>query len=486
MNKFKIILTLFVGLLLFGCSEEVMDEINENQSSTNPTSMSADNLVPDAILKTAYETTATDLAWYTSVFIEHNAGTWNQLYDADGRVGLESASLMNNSWNAIYDVMNLLNTIIEKTDPESGEESLNYSARGVAQILMAYNLAVATDMWGDVPYSEAFQGAENLNPVYDSQENLYTEIFSLLDNAVANLEQVSGIDATDFIYGGDPESWIKAAHALKARYALQLSKVNGEATAAQAALDAIAAGGFDSADDDMLFEYGAYPQNNPWGTFYYGRDQHSVSSTFFNLLDERNDPRIPYLISTVDGNYEPAPIGEAAQTFSGYSKSLIATSGARWNLQVPTPIITYHEQKFIEAEAKFYLGDATWETALEEAIDESFKYTGVHVYGEALPDTMATADDHYFEQEVQPRLTAGNELEEIMTQKYIAMFEQRSIQAYNDYRRTGYPEMQNPNNETVGFPHRMPYALSETQSNPDNVPDVDIYSDKIWWAAGSK
>lgn len=62
------------------------------------------------------------------------------------------------------------------------------------------------------------------------------------------------------------------------------------------------------------------------------------------------------------------------------------------------------------------------------------------------------------------------------------MFDVECIEAYNDYRRTGIPEMQNLNNQTVGFPHRFPYALSETQSNPDNVPSISVYEDKVWWA----
>lgn len=476
MNTIKWTIILLIGSLLMSCSESVMDEINENQSSTKPTSMTADNLVPDAILKSAFETTSTDIAWYTSVYIEHNAGTWNQLADADRRIGQESASLMNNSWNSLYNVMNICKSIIDKTDPEQGEESLNYSARGIARMLMAYNLAMATDMWGKVPFSEAFQGQENLKPTYEEQEHLYPLIFAFLDSAISNLNKAESINAEDFLYAGSKENWIKAAHALKARFSLRLTNVEGNA-AAQNALDAIDAGGFTSAADDMLMHYAGYPHNNPWFSFYYSRSQHSISTTFFNLLNDRTDPRLPYLVATIDGEYLPAPIGEAEETQGGYSQSMLYEYG----YTAPTPMMTYHEQKFIEAEAKFRLNDPTWETALREAISESFNYLGNTYYGSPVAGA-----DQYFTNEVQPRLTPGNELEVIMTQKYIAMFEHECIQSYNDYRRTGYPVMQNPKNQTVGFPHRLPYALSETQSNPDNVPDVSIYEDRIWWAQKQK
>ena len=75
-----------------------------------------------------------------------------------------------------------------------------------------------------------------------------------------------------------------------------------------------------------------------------------------------------------------------------------------------------------------------------------------------------------------------NELKEIITQKYISFYEYEAIEAYNDYRRTGFPVMHNPNNATVGFVNRFPYALSETSSNPENVPVIDVFKDKVWWA----
>ena len=361
---------------------------------------------------------------------------------------------------------------MDRTDPETGIEPLNYSARGVAQTLMAYNLAVTTSMWGDAPYSEAFQGNDNLKPKYDNEEDLLNTVHALLDSAVSNLERAGGMDADDFIYSGSVEQWLKAAHALKARYSIMLTNVNGN-DAAQDALDAIS-NGFESPADNMTLPvYGGYPDWNPWVTFYYGRDQHAVSTTFDNILKERNDPR-DTLISYQGRN--PAPIGEAEQAKQKYAKSILG--GTWWAyVDIPTTIMTYHEQKFIEAEAKFRLGEADWKQTLQEAIGAAFAFVGNRYFGSPLQ-----GDSTYFADNVDPRLTSGNELQEIMTQKYIAMFELRSIIAYKDYRRTGFPEMQNPNNQTKGFPHRFPYALSETQSNPENVPDISIYEDKLFWA----
>ncbi|MPN30260.1 hypothetical protein SDC9_177723 [bioreactor metagenome] len=65
------------------------------------------------------------------------------------------------------------------------------------------------------------------------------------------------------------------------------------------------------------------------------------------------------------------------------------------------------------------------------------------------------------------------------------MFEFEAMEAYNDYRRTGIPTMRNPQNTVVGFVNRFPYALSETSSNSANVPQINIYKDKVWWAGGN-
>jgi hypothetical protein len=462
----KIFALLFAASMVISCSEDIMDEINTDRN--NAQDMDAMNLLPDAILKTAFETAATDLAWYATVFIEHNAGTWAQSWDADRRANLESASLLNNSWNSLYNAMNSARTIIDKTDPVTGSEPGNFFARGIAQILMAYNLATATDFWGKIPYDEAFKGAANLQPAYQNQSTIYPVVFSLLEDGIANLSKATRSPGNkDLFYGGNANAWIKAANSFLARYHLQLTNV--DANASQKAL-AAAANGFQSAAEQLRLNGFAIalPGSNPWGEFWYFRTHLSVSSTIDNLLTERNDPRKASM-------YNPAgaiaPIGAANQTQSGYAQSYY-TSG--WGSMAEEIIVfSYQELKFIIAEAKFRTGAGDWQEALEAAVMASFEFHGAEI-------------GDYFTTEVAPRLTAGNELNEIMTQKYIAFFDREAIQAYNDYRRTGLPEMKNPNNAIVGFPHRAPYALSEVSSNSANVPSVNIFTDKVWWAGGTE
>jgi hypothetical protein len=469
----RIFYLIMIFPLLFACSEDVMDEVNKDQN--NALQMDANNLLPDLLLKSAFETTATDLAWYATVYIEHNAGTWNQSHQADRRLGQESSSLLNNSWNSLYDVMNIAKTIIDKTDPTTGTEPINTGVRAIAHIMMAYNLATATDFWGEVPYAEAFKGASNLNPSYQKQSELYPIIIKLLEDAIKTLDATATIPVggKDYIYRGSVASWRKAANSLLARYNLRLVNVNG-AQAAQNALNAIAAGAFESASDQFALDGFVFdlPGANPWGEFYYLREHLSVSTTIFDLMMERNDTaRAAMYFNSTDPD-DIAPIGQAVQTQGGYAQSNY-TSG--WDIAWESPIymMTYHELKFIEAEAKFRTGDDTWKASLQEAVQAAFDFHGKEI-------------GTYFEVEVEPRLTAGNELKEIITQKYIAFYDREAIEAYNDYRRTGFPTMMNPNNATVGFVNRAPFALSEVSSNSANVPSVNIFTDKVWWAGGAE
>jgi hypothetical protein len=477
MKTFKILLIALASLLITSCSEDKMDEIN--QDVNNALTMSAQSELPDAILKSAFETTGTDIAWYATVYIEHSTGTWAQSADADRRIGQESGTLFNNNWGSLYDVLMILDDMLKKTDPETGDE-VNPYARAIAQILTAYNLAVLTDMWGEVPWTEALKGAEVLQPVYDKQSEIYPKIIQYLDDGIATMNTVTTFSTVgDYIYGGSSATakakWIKAANSLKARYLLRLTNV--DATAASKALAVISSGFAGSADNLVFARYEASATGeNPWFQFLADRTHLSASKTLYDIMNARSDPRIPAYFLQVGGVYNPAPSGTSIETQGGvYSTSAITANGQL----APTPMMTYHELKFIEAEAKFRTSDATWQASLQAAIEANFAFHGL---------TQA-AGTTYFTTNVVPLLTAGNELKEILTQKYIGLYEHEAIEAYNDYRRVpSFLTLNNPNNltSTGGFVWRFPYPTSEISSNSANIPDIDVFADKVWWAGGTE
>ena len=294
MKILRYLLTASIAFMLFACTEDIMDEVNKDLNNT--TQMDAKNLLPDIILKTAHETTGTDLAWYATVFIEHSAGTWAQSSDADRREG-QSASTYNNSWNNLYNVLTICKSVLSKTDPVTGIEPDNYWVRGVTQILTAYNLAVATDFWGEIPWTEACLGLENLKPRYENQSVIYGYIFELLDDAIVNLDKATLVNLDkDYIFGGladddkNKDAWIKTANSLKARYLVRLSGVQPDNLTQ--VMDLVNNGFASNAEACMFNKYEAsFSKANPWWEFRYYRAHLSVSQTLLGLMEERADPR---------------------------------------------------------------------------------------------------------------------------------------------------------------------------------------------------
>jgi hypothetical protein len=474
MKTLKYFFIAVFAIFLWGCSEDVMDDINRDRN--NASEIDAFAVLPDAILKSAVAS-ATDLAWFSSQWAEHSAGQWAQSHDDDRRIGMNATSNFNNSWVGGYDRLNILKVIRERCSPGGPEEN-NKHALGIAQILTAYNLAMMTDFFGEMPWTEALQGAAIPQPKYDKQSFLYSDdvIFKFLTDGIANLELAIAQGSTgpnagtfDYIYAGSNAKWIKAAYSLKARLHMRLTQ--RDANAATKALAALA-NGFASAADNFLFAKYEASQigENPWYQYKIQRSHLAVSETLFDLMDDRSDPRIPVFFTQVGGVYNPAPSGEADRIQGGqYSESKLAD-----NRTAVTPMMTFHELKFIEAEAQQRAG-GDFTTPLQAAIRASFVYHGL---------TEAAADT-YFTNEVDPRLTA-NALDEILTQKYIAMYEAEAMEAYHQVRRTGVPAMRNPNNLTAGFPNRCPGGNSEESNNPTNFIVVDVLTQKIWWAGGAE
>ncbi|MBN9351518.1 MAG: SusD/RagB family nutrient-binding outer membrane lipoprotein [Chitinophagaceae bacterium] len=463
-------------LFLASCSKKTMDSINRDLN--DPTDVPAANILPSAIVSTVFGTAGTDLAWYSSVYTEQSAGVDEQFYDADRRNGITASSLMDNVWNSTYNNLGVLKDIISRTS--SGGSNPSPAMLGIAQVLTAYNLAIVTDMWGDVPWSDALKGSGNVHPKYDKQQDVYTAIFGLLNNAIANLSGSNGsaFASEDLIYGGNTSNWLKAAWSLKARYFMHLERV------VPTAIDSVLAcipKGFTSGSNAFIFSKYENTQigSNPWFDFtYMERGDFCAGATLYNLMESRNDPRIQMYFVPIDNNGDivPAPNGTSDRTRAGngeYSYSNI-TAGSEADATVPTPLMTYHELLFLEAEALARKGQS-FTAVLQQAIEAAFVFHGLTI-GEA---------DNYYTTEVAPRLgtTMAENLQEILTQKYIGMYEQESIEVYNDVRRNGIPTMNNPNNNlsSFGFPERFPYASSEVTSNPQNVPTVNIFKDKIWW-----
>jgi len=465
-------------LAIVGCSQDTLEDINKNEN--NPLDVPTKLLISDVITRTAFTVTGSDFAFYSSVYVEHNVGIYNQMYNAEIRTGEPTSSTTyNNIWGACYENLYNLKIIINKCS-DGGAEAGNFHTLGIAQILSAYNLAMLTDLMGDVPYSEALQPGVIFQPKLDKQEDLYAEIFTLLDKAIANLGQetaFASLAGQDFIFAGNAGNWSKFAQGLKARYTTRLALKNG---GKWDDVITFANSSFATSDEECKFIYNGSSTNSPFYTFFTDRDYFGASQSLHNKLVERTDPRDAAFFMPYPGEatIEFAPNGTPNQTQGVYGISALSSPTA------PTYLMSYHEVEFLKAEAYVRMGSHLTEAsaALKNGITAAFVKVGL---------TVEEADT-YFTDVVTPLFNA-NPLKEVMVQKYLAFFEEESVEAYNDIRRMkaageSFITLENP--ASGQFPLRFTYGADDVTTNPNVAQAYGngsyIYTENVWWAGGAK
>jgi len=518
-----LLLIAFSTLLITSCSKNELDKVNRNPN--NPTDVQAKFILTDVITSTAFSVVSGDISLYASIYLEHEGGVWGQMYNAETRtVEPVAATTYNNPWNGIYNNIKALKIAIAKTS-EGGAEEGNDVTCGIAKVLLACNLGVLTDFFGDVPFAQT--GIMNpdgspayMQPTVDKQSALYPQIQTLLDDAITLLAGEDGalsgpMGVQDFIYGGDAESWTKAAYALKARYLMHTLKVSTDKDGdLEKILDYINHS-FESVDDELKFNvYDGGTNINPLFGFSNSRDALGASESLMNKFKALNDPRgdqafmeytslSPFRLTALkldDALDWAVPNGTPDQQQYTYAISI-----AEYAPTAPTMLLSYHELLFLKAEALVRLQRASEaQPVLKEAIIAAFAnlQLALNSANDNMPligadiDLSETVANNYFTTEVLSRFTS-EPLKETMLQKYLAFYgaSGESTEAYNDYRRLkslgegDYILLENPLN-TNRFPLRFTYGNSDVLANP-NVSSVYgngsyVYTENVWWAGGTR
>ncbi len=477
---------MIASISLNSCSEDAMDGINKNVN--DPLDAPSRFVITDAMASTAFSNTGADIAFYTGVYVELNAGGSGQMYNAETRNGEpQNQTTFNNSWNNQYQTLLNLNLIIDKCS--TGKEKGNFSTLGIAQILYAYNLALLTDMYGDVPLSESFHPGVLFQPKLDRQEDLYKIVFSSLEDAIVNLEKTTPaiyppLGTQDLIYGGNKSKWIKAANGLLARYTLRLSFK----TPNYAKVLTYVSKSFANKSEEFKMQNENIP--NPYSQLDNDRGYLFASKSLHDKLNARaNDPR-------AEGYFEKIQISKGAPfTYEFYINGVSPQSqnysySALMDESNPIFMLSYHELLFIKAEAEARNSAAVTSTAsLTAAVNAAFNKD------EAINFSDADATSYVAGLNI---VTNADLLKEIAVQKYFSFYENESAEAYNDYRRllamygsaAAHPiQLANPKN-TTQFPLRLPYGDSDVSTN-NNVKvafgdGTYVYSEKVWWAGGTR
>ena len=495
--KMKYLFGLALATMLFSsCSEDMLDRINKDETSKTADKVAAKFQLTDAEVSTAFSTVNGAYAWYVSSYTEQLFGTGNnQMMKAELRNPSETASAatFNNEWNSTYSNLHNIYQMIQKCS-EGGINASQSDILGEALILNAINWGVLTDLHGDIPFSECFQGISA--PKVDTQESIYTAILAMLDQAQTALA-AGGNNAgeQDLLFGGDTKKWSAFGHAVKARYLLHtygrnksvLSEVVKEAQAA-------IAGGFTGC---YLKVFNGVTADNAWSAYQWSRYYIGSNKTVDDLMLEREDPREPIYnfdyweenILGIPGNSDQATLVQAL------NEPAWLENGAA-NLV----IMSESELYFILAEAQAMLGQDA-KDAFQKAVKSNVKeYFAIG--GGVIEESIDDAGIQEYLDNITP-LFAADPLKEIRIQKYLAQTRGEVIETYNDIRRIIYTdgkyavELTNPNNtSSVGnrWPLRLPYGDSDVVSNPNvtaafgsgNEAGMYIFTENVWWAGGNR
>jgi hypothetical protein len=441
-NKIKksFLLLLILTVALASCQKDYFyDKINNDPSQLqNP---QPSTVLPGLIQGTGY-IIGGDASRYSSIFLQQATGVSNQ-------------SVLINNFNVSSDDVNEMWTtglyvIMANTDAmiklakDKGQG--HYAALG--QILQAYNLGLTTDIWGDVPYSEAFLGKNNLQPKFDTQESVYAAIDKMLTEATASLAATDGNPfqpgADDLMFNGDLGLWSRFAHSLKAKFYLHLSK-RDPSNYAKALTEA--ALGFQPGESaGVKFTGTSVLTQNPWNQFNTQRADIGFTGSMYDQLKAANDPRLA-VYQTMDG--EEIALG----ALYGSANSTIV-------------LMSYDELKFIEAEA-YFQGTAN-RTAAATA------------YNAAVAANLTRTVKSAAYAAVVAKSTEDITLKDIMVQKYFALF--LSPESWTDYRRTGFPVLTPPAGSILGgaLPRSLLYPTGEQRYNP-NTPKNTSLLKRVWW-----
>lgn len=492
--KRSIYIVLFVFIL--GACDEGFEDLNVNP--TRPTQVDVGNKLTAAILLASserYDNWRANLI-YQSTMMQHIAALpgywsgdkyfWNQGY---------ASSLMDRYYTGV--IKQVEDMLLQMENEGSPDEM-----KAITRILRVFAFSRLTDLYGDIPYSEAGKGVIEgiVQPKYDPQSEIYADMLKELEESAAALGSgTSDFGSADIIYNGDQAKWKRLANSLMLRLGFRLIKV--DPAGAQAWVTKAIAGGVMESNDDIFYvPHTDGPEGinrNGNGEVFTADSNPRMSKTFVDFLQAGNDPRLPILCARRgDGSTAPAdliglPNGLDAQMLMDDTGEENTDNYAEPNRSVITgqdaPMFfqTYAEVEFMLAEANVrwgLAGDA--ETHYNNGVRAAMEMLAM--YGPGGEIASADIDDYL----ANNPYDAANALEQINTQYWAATF-LNEYESFSNWRRTGFPVLvpvNYPGNVTNGtIPRRLTYTQGEQINNPENYNEAvsrqgpDLLTTRVWW-----
>ena len=496
---------LAVSMLMLTSCDAGFEELNVNptQASQVDPNFKLTN-IQVRISGERYENWRTNLI-YSSVMIQHFA-TLPTYWAGDKYtyIGSYSAAM----WDRYYpNIAKQIEDLLEQTSENPDDANL-YHITQIVRVIMYHRM---TDLYGDIPYSEAGRGFIDgiTQPKYDQQADIYADMLAKLEAAATSLNgSLASFGNGDLIYQGDVDKWKKLANSLMLRLGMRMVKV--DPGAAQSWVTKAIAGGTMASNEDIAY----VPHNDPsgWrngnGQVFRADGSPRLSKFFVDWMVERNDPRL-YVYGILPAG-ATEPIGMPNGKITGGSDPVNGiendpswvpcpdgvTEDCGMNRYMrPNPMIqgeddpmffmTYAEVELLKAEAAvrgWHSGDAAthYANGVRAAMDYLVMYDPNAAISSADIDAYLAANLY----------DASMGMKQINEQIWAAVL-LNEYEAYANWRRTGYPELTPvnfPGNVTGGqIPRRLRYREAEAVANPEHysaavsTQGADEFTTRMWW-----
>lgn len=412
---------------------------------------------------------------------------------------LQSADV-NTYWNSTYAAtLNDIEVIIKTATARNAPYY-----RGVAKILKAFTYHHLVDAFGDVPFSETQQTSLNTSPKYDQASTIYTSLFTLIDEGLADLNSTStglapGSNST--IYTGSfttrRVNWIRFGNTLKLRLFLHYSKVNRTdmVNRMTALINQSGVSFFSSnADNFEMPFFNVLNRQNSIHQFQLQRTNNLFPNKFLvDMMNSKSDPRRPFYFTQFpfgSGNYKGAVAGDPQSiqysrfhTYlrgtgtggtprpDGSIEELPGAGGITYDGTAPIRLLTFAEYNFIRAEAALYGAPGVAQTFFQAGITASMQAAGV----------AQSAIDAYILANGTLTGTTAAQLAQIINEKFVANYGVMQ-ENWTDWRRTGLPAITKVANAvTTDIPRSLPIPQSEIDANRNAPPQKPNLLVRVFW-----
>ncbi|OIN56304.1 SusD/RagB family nutrient-binding outer membrane lipoprotein [Arsenicibacter rosenii] len=356
----------------------------------------------------------------------------------------------------------------------------NRKMAGITKVLQVNALGTATELWGDIPLSEAGKIAEFPNPRFEAQKDVYTKLIAMLDEAIGDFDSGIGtVGAEDIHFAGDATKWKQVAYTLKARLLTDQKQYEAAYTAALSGISAYANslyaphGTTTNINENHFYSFltaqrtgdiyavGAYNVGllNPAATATYRGNAKTIETARFKFYYREVGVNTP-------GKIEP-------------NTSSVSTGSGFFARDARFPMVTYQENILTLAEMALRTGKG-----FATALDNLNKYRAFMNAGGYIHSSYLVAGTYKYEPYVAADFAAGGMenpdnipadnalLREILQERYISFYGQHL--GWNEDRRTrkeAYGIKLAPNTGSQ-LPNRFIYSQNELNSNANSPKPV--------------